>query len=96
MIHYVKCWPEPFESASVGIKTHETRRQDRAVPYRVGDTLVLREFEPALGPDPDFDGGSVAGEYTGRELVRRVTYITHGGKFGLPAGLVVMSIREEK
>lgn len=46
-----------------GSRTHDLRPiGDR--DYRVGDTLLLREFEPATG------------EYTGRELRVAITYIT--------------------
>lgn len=93
--HYLKCWPEPFDAAAIGIKTHEVRRQDRSIPYRVGDVLMLREFEPNLGEVEDGEqiGKSVDGEYTGREIRVIVTHITKG--FGLPDGVIVMSIRRE-
>ncbi len=102
-IHYLKCWPEPFEACAIGIKTHEVRRQDRMIPYRIGDVLILREFTPNFGEKDDKateranEGGATAydGDYTGRELRRVVTCITPGGKFGLPEGVCVMSIRKE-
>ncbi len=75
MIHELKCWPEPYAAVVSGVKRYEIRRDDRG--YRVGDTLLLREWWPDAG-------------YTGRESRYTVTIITTG--WGLPHGLVVMGI----
>lgn len=62
--------------------------------YRVGDVLVLREWEPDLNWSPDQapDGeGEIRtrpGAYTGRLEVRRVCYLT----WGLPDGLTVLGL----
>ena len=63
--HKVKSWPRLFEATLSGAKTHDVRRSDER-DYRVGDTLRLQEF------DPDRQ------QYTGRELVVRITFITSG------------------
>lgn len=63
-LHHLKSWPEFFEPVLEGEKTFELRRNDR--DYKVGDHLVLREYEP--GED----------RYTGRELVKRVSYVMRG------------------
>lgn len=77
--HDLKCWPGPYEGVSKGRKHHEIRVNDRH--FQVGDVLVLREWDPHKS------------EYTRAvELRRRVTYISYGPDWGLPAGLVVMSI----
>ena len=61
--HKVKSWPQFFEAALSGSKTHEVRRlTDR--DYRVGDRLRLQEYDPTTK------------SYSGRELVLRITYIT--------------------
>jgi hypothetical protein len=61
--HRVKSWPTIFEATLAGTKTHDVRRlSDR--DYRVGDTLILMEFDPQ------------GKKYTGRELRVRITYIT--------------------
>ncbi|WP_081725508.1 ASCH/PUA domain-containing protein [Mesorhizobium sp. C268A] len=63
VIHKVKSWPHLFEATLSGLKTHEMRQlTDR--DYRVGDTLLLQEYDP------------VTDNYTGRELAVRITYIT--------------------
>ncbi len=76
--HELKTWPEPFEEILRGRKRHEVRRADR--PFAVGDELRLREWDPAWS------------RYTGRELSVRVTYLSPGGTWGLPADLCVMSV----
>lgn len=62
-VHYVKSWPVFFQAIKKGVKTHDLRsNHDR--DYKVGDELVLQEFDP------------VTGTYTGDEIVCRITYIT--------------------
>jgi hypothetical protein len=46
MIHVLKSWPTNFERfLDKQGKLYEVRRADR--PYRPGDTLLIREFEPS-------------------------------------------------
>lgn len=78
MEHDLKVWPQQFEALNTCAKMHEVRKFDR--DYRVGDTLNLREFDPA------------SGEYTGRRTLRMVTHITAPGTFGLPPDVGVMSV----
>jgi hypothetical protein len=61
MTHALKCWPEYYEAVIGGEKTFEVRKWDR--PYRVGDTLLLKEYN------------QVENAYTGRETARRITYV---------------------
>lgn len=77
--HELKAWPDPFDAVLRGDKRYEVRPDDRA--FAVGDTLHLREWCPPEGP------------YTGREAHVEVTYLTRGA-FGVPPGLVVMSVTE--
>ena len=59
----VKSWPWLFEPMCAGQKTHDMRdKRDR--PYKVGDRMLLREFDPRTG------------FYTGREATALITYIT--------------------
>lgn len=78
--HELKVWPEYYTALERGEKTFEFRRDDR--PFRVGDLLFLREY----------DGGRYGAThgYTGRECIRRVTYIARGGV--IPEGFCVMSV----
>ena len=82
MIHELKCWPGPFQDMNEGRKRHEIRVDDRG--FQVGDVLHLREWVPHSSLYP--------GSYTGADLRRRVTYISRGPEWGLPSGLVVMSV----
>lgn len=83
-IHHFKIQPEPFEQIVLGTKRHEIRKDDRAIRPRAGDLLVLREFALVEGTE--------AGDYTGREIKKRVTYVSEPGTWGLPRDLYVMSI----
>jgi hypothetical protein len=73
--HDLKCWPEYFRPVWMGVKRFEIRRNDR--DYRVGDELLLREWEP--GDE----------KYSGRELLMRVVYLTD---FEQQPGFIVMGI----
>lgn len=86
MQHILKTWPAPFGAVWDGAKACEIRKDDRG--YSVGDTLVLREFDPAApGGDPE--------RYSGREIGATVTWLARGPEWGLPEGMVVMSLRVE-
>ena len=65
--HYdyeVKSWPWLFEPMMAKQKMHDMRdMRDR--PYKIGDRMLLREFDPRTG------------KYTGREGVALITYITN-------------------
>lgn len=88
-VHELKTWPEPFGAMLDGSKRFELRKDDRG--FAVGDVLLLREWDPAIyvvRGQPYYD----ACAYTGRKLRVRVTYILHGGRFGLPNGMCVMGV----
>lgn len=76
--HELRCWPPYFEEVRSGAKPFEVRKNDR--DFRVGDTLVLREWR------------SDWKDYTGRMCRKRVTYVLPGGAFGIEAGTVVMGL----
>jgi hypothetical protein len=61
--HRVKSWPQFFQPIFEGLKTHDLRRKDDR-DYRVGDTMLLMEYDPR------------SESYTGRELEVRITYVT--------------------
>jgi hypothetical protein len=86
--HELKCWPVYFSAILDGSKTFEFRKNDRG--FAVGDTLHLREWAPTA-----VDSTSVAGEYTGRETRRRVTYVLLGGSFGVAAGYCVLGLEPD-
>ena len=71
-IHELKCWPEFFVPLREQIKEFELRKNDR--DYKVGDYLILLEFDP----------GSEHG-HTGRVVYRQVQYVLSASQ--APAGL---------
>lgn len=76
--HVLKTWPEYFGAVNAEVKTFEARKDDR--DYRVGDELELLEYEPK------------SHQFTGRKVVRRVTYILRGPAFGVEAGWCIMAL----
>lgn len=77
MMHELKCWPRYFEPVSNGSKPFEIRLNDRG--YQVGDTLLLREW------DPDSE------RYTGRaHHTPPISYIADGKPFCDFHGYVVL------
>lgn len=79
-LHELKTWPMYFDAVLSGRKTFEIRKNDRG--FEPGDVLILREYL-AETDEP--------GRYTGRELRRRISYITD---FAQQPGFVVMAIRQ--
>jgi len=77
-VHDLKTWPPYFAALLDGRKTFEIRENDRE--FQVGDMLRLREWDPA------------SSEYTGREMMRVVSYIMSGGQFGLDQRCVVLAL----
>ena len=61
-VHTVKSWSHFFKAIKRGDKKHDLRVNDR--DYKLGDVLVLQEYDPA------------AGVYTGHTCCVRVSYIT--------------------
>lgn len=81
MRHELKTWPEFFARLVARKKRCELRRDDRG--FRVGDTLVLREYDPALRG------------YTGNATTVKVTDIIRDvPQFGLEPGYCILSITE--
>lgn len=84
--HDLKCHPGPFDAVIRGLKPYEIRVNDR--DYRVGDTLLLREWKPPQ----ETESHLLPGRYTKRSVRVRVTYMTGGGEWGLPKTLCVLGI----
>ena len=63
IVHYLKCWPQFFDPILEGKKNHDLRRSDDR-DFRVGDLIVLREFD------------EIRGSFTGRQQKVEITYIT--------------------
>jgi hypothetical protein len=82
-IHVLKTWSPYFEAHRDGLKPWELRRDDRE--YRVGDFLVLRQFEPEARV-PGLATGPSRGIWGGEYVVSKVIYVARGSV--LPVGLV--------
>lgn len=76
--HNLKTWPEFFEAIRTGRKTFDARFNDRG--FQEGDTLTLQEWNPET---PGF---------TKREINGVITYVLHGGQFGIQEGWVVLGL----
>lgn len=74
-VHELKIEKRYFDEQQIGRKNFEIRKDDRSPRFEVGDKLTLREY--------------VKGEYTGRVLTRRITYILRGEY--CPKGYCIMS-----
>ena len=75
MKHNLKILPEYFDAIVSGKKTFEVRFNDR--DYQVDDILLLQEW--------------VDGQYTGRSLEVKVTYLLDNPNY-CKEGYVIMSI----
>lgn len=90
--HTLKCWPSAFEATRKGRKCFEYRSEEGR-DFGVGDRLMLREWDPHS--DYPNTGGAASRRYTGRTLTVKVTHLERG-RFGIPDGFVVMSIKVVK
>ena len=80
--HELKTWPVFYKDIINGTKTFEVRNNDRN--FQVGDTLLLREY------DPD------AEDYTGAKTERKVSYILGNNPFFQLNGMVILGIQPVK
>lgn len=78
MQHLLKILPEYFDPVRTGDKTVEIRREDDKT-FAVGDSLVLREWNPDAG-------------YTGRTCRVQVTHVLRDPPY-VPPGYAALSIR---
>ncbi len=78
-VHCVKCWPPHYSDMVAGRKLFDWRKNDR--DYQVGDIVVQQEFLP----DPQ--------KYTGEMCAFEVIHMVGGGKFAIPLGYCIMSVR---
>lgn len=77
--HDLKIHPDQFDAVMRGVKTFEYRFNDR--DYENGDVIRLLEYVPEER------------EYTGQFIYVKVIYLLEGGKFDIPEGYVIMSIK---
>lgn len=91
MGHDLKCWTHEWDAVESGVKRFEVRSNlDR--DFAVDDVLFLRKYDPAARAYIKDDGTESSQAGLAETLIMRVTYVLHGGRFGLPPGLCVMGI----
>ena len=79
MNHELKIWPQYFSRVKDGSKTFEVRENDRG--YQPGDTVFLREWDPALEthteelPIGRVDKWTAPRGYTGHSLQFTIGYV---------------------
>ena len=76
--HEIEINIEFWETLKAGIKKAEIRRNDR--DYKIGDTL---EIYPC-----DDSGERIGGNF----VVRTITHIVHGGRYGIETGYCLLSM----
>lgn len=90
--HELKCLPHYFAAVAENRKPFELRRDDRIPSFAFGDTLRLREWREGVKRNPE-GGFQRYSEYTGRECVRRVTYVLREcADFGLMPGYCILGL----
>lgn len=80
--HELKIAPEYFKAVVEGVKTFELRYNDRN--FKVGDTIILKEYEHLF--DMEY-------RHTGKEVTREISYILKGGIYGLSKGYVILGLK---
>lgn len=78
-VHELKTWPQFFEAVARGEKTFEARKDDRN--FAVGDALILREWSE--------------GHFTGKNIVRVITYKLSDPDFGVQPGWCVLALGKQ-
>ena len=81
--HEMKIWPEFYEPTLRGTMRFTLRRDDREDGFRMGDELLLREWNPdvyqlnlPMGHRTEEDiQAAIEAAYTGREVLVRVDYV---------------------
>ncbi len=74
----LKTWPSYYKEIKENRKTFEMRLDDR--DFKIGDLIVLEEYDLDLG-------------YSGRSIIKEITHILSGPKFGLMEGWVILSFK---
>jgi hypothetical protein len=79
MVYELKTETYYFEEVKAGRKTFEIRKLDR--DYKEGDFLMLRKYS------------KMKKEYSGPFVIVQITFLMHGGIYGLKQGYVGLGIK---
>jgi hypothetical protein len=74
--HELKVHTRFFSDLFNGKKTFEVRKNDRG--FKIGNILILRDYNDTKE------------EYNGGYIIAVVTYVLHGGDYGIEEGYVCM------
>ena len=77
-VHHLKIWPKYYRVFACGESTAQLRKNDR--DFHEGDTVVLHEFDPALGI------------FTGHEIVPLPVYKMLEQHEGLTPGWCLLTL----
>lgn len=92
----LKAWPCEFEAIAAGLKRAEYRRED-GPRFEVNETILLEEWRPrrtglGSGKAVSMPPGGLKGRRTGRTIRVRVSHVLRGPEWGVPDGMVILSI----
>jgi len=76
--HELQLWTPCFTAVAAGTKPFDVRENDH--DFQVGDALLIREYDPDTS------------SYSGRTLLRWVSYVMPGGAFGVEDGWCVLGL----
>lgn len=82
MQHERKIAPQYLSEILRKVKKFEVREVRQGSPYRIGDTLYLREWEN--------------GAYSGKWAIVKITYILLGGAYGIAENYAVLGIDTQR
>lgn len=78
MIHELMILKKDYDLMKKGIKTFSLRENDKN--YKVGDIIILKEYIDAIG-------------YTGRKIIKQISYILDGGNSGLNENYCILGFK---
>lgn len=86
--HVLKCESRFFQAVKRGDKNFEVRRDDRG--YQTGDTIELVEIPNSGSPQAP---ATMPPSPLPEAIKREISYVLHGGDFGIDHGFVVLGLR---
>lgn len=87
-VHELKILPQYFSEVKSEKKSFELRKNDR--DYKVGDVLILKEFNPNEEYETEEDG--VYSNFSGEKVLRQVIYVLEGIE-GLNSDYAILGIK---
>ncbi len=88
-----KCWPEYYIPVAEGKKNFDIRLDDKSTDFKVGDFLLLQEWDNAQK------------KYTGRAILKQISYVVKTDdlpfwkrktRSGAGCGFIVLGLADPK